>query len=187
MADSTATTDVQDTDATTATDAPSTGDATGTNGGNDGRTFTQADVDRIVNERIERERQRAERERQRAEEQAEAERLEAQQEFQQLAEQRLERISELEPVAERAERYEAALRTHLDREREGLPDHITTLLDRMDVAEQLEYIAANRDSLRPQAPRPGVPDTPAANGHLTDSEAIEAEIQRQRRTGRYAL
>ncbi|MCL6437222.1 MAG: hypothetical protein K6T51_01315 [Rubrobacteraceae bacterium] len=59
-------------------------------------------------------------------------------------------VEALTPRAEKAERYESALTNILEREREGLPEYIIQLLDRMDPAEQLEYIAEHRDLLKPE-------------------------------------
>lgn len=51
---------------------------------------------------------------------------------------------------ERAERAEGALKVYLDTEREGLPEHIITLLDKMDPVDQLSYISDNREHLKPE-------------------------------------
>lgn len=60
------------------------------------------------------------------------------------------KVESLTPRAEKAERYEAALEKLLEREREGLPEYIVRLLDRMDPAEQLEYISEHRELLVPE-------------------------------------
>lgn len=155
--------DTTETTTTTEASAQTTGDATGTNGGNEGRTFTQADVDRMIEDRLKREREKAERDRQKAEADAEAKRLEEQKQFEELANKRQQRIDELEPTAQKAERYEAALKTHLETQRTGLPEHILEILDRMDVTDQLEYIAKHHDKLKPAGTeRNGIP--PVRNG-----------------------
>ena len=54
---------------------------------------------------------------------------------------------ELQPKAEKADRYEAALNSLLEKEREGLPEHITSLLDGRDPDQQLSWIAENREAI----------------------------------------
>ena len=73
--------------------------------------------------------------------------LKKQGDWQKLHEQEKARADGLETFKTKAEKSEAALTKILTREREGLPKHIVTLLDKMDPAEQLEYIAENRDAL----------------------------------------
>lgn len=123
------------------------GDATqaqaGQNGGED-RRFTQAEVDDLIKRRLERERQQSEQRTQREREQAEEQRLKENQEFQKLAEQRQARIAELEPTVAKAERYEAALTKLLTEERKAVPEYVHPILDKLDPAEQLEWIAGNR-------------------------------------------
>lgn len=63
-------------------------------------------------------------------------------------------LEKLSPRAEKAERYERALTGYLETEREGLPEHITALLDRMDPVDQLEWIRTNREAITPQEQRP---------------------------------
>lgn len=124
----------------------------------------------------------AEAERKRAEEAALAE----QQKFQELADKRQSEIDELRPKAESAERFKTALQKYLDAEREGLPTHIITLLDRMDVDEQLAYIAENRDTLKPEQEeqRQGVPPTrtgkkqsPTTRDDIRDKYLKDAGVQ----------
>lgn len=107
-----------------------------------------------------------------ADEKAEADRLAQEQKFQELSEQQAAKIAELEPevgqlkgdlkaARDDLERHAAALKTFLDAQREGLPEHLIDLLDKLDTVEQLEYIAANADKLKPEddgaRPRMGTP------------------------------
>lgn len=182
MAD-TATVDATDTTDATTTDAQTTGDATGTNGGNSTeRTFTQADVDRIVNERLKRAAEKADEERQKAEADAEAKRLEDQKEFETLATQRAERIRELETKLEQAtaveqelERSNKALETYVAALRDGLPQSVLVLLDGRPLPDQLEWLTQNRDEVLGQKSAPekpkGVPASPKASGNgIPDDE-----------------
>lgn len=116
--------------------------------GEGGKTFTEAELATAVEAAITRRDADAAEVKRKADEAAETERLANDKKFEELAGKHQKRIAELEPVAAKAERYEKALTTLLDSERKGIPDHLVPLLDRMDVAEQLEYIAANRDKLK---------------------------------------
>ena len=83
---------------------------------------------------------------------AEEARLAQEKEWQQLAEKRQARIQELEPLSEDVDRYKGAVTSLLEQRRAGLPDHIITLLDKLDPVEQLQWIAENADKLGRQAP-----------------------------------
>lgn len=171
-----------------------TGDTTGgqpaQNGGESGKTFSQADVDRIVAERLAREKQAAEKATQKAKEAAEEQALAEQQKWQELAgkhgkrAEALEadlqaRSTEAETLKAKAERYEQALSAQLMALREGLPAHIITLLDRLDPVDQLEYIATNREALvgKQQAGGGGVPASPKPKGE--SGEISEDERRKQ--------
>lgn len=118
--------------------------------GEQDRQFSQADVDRIVGERLERERAKAEKEADKARKAAEEASLAEQQKFQELANKRQERIGELEEqladldeIVKRADRYEKALRGYRDAMLDGVPESVQTLLKGQDIAEQLEWLSAN--------------------------------------------
>lgn len=64
------------------------------------------------------------------------------------------KIAELEPEKARADRYEESLKKHLAAQRKGLPKHIVALLDRLDVADQLDYLAENAEAIAAAAPAP---------------------------------
>ncbi len=65
-------------------------------------------------------------------------------------------LEKVRPRAEKAERYEEALKGYLDKEREGLPAHITALLDRMDPVDQLAWIGENREAIAEAAVPPSI-------------------------------
>lgn len=73
---------------------------------------------------------------------------------------------------ERADRYETALTGYLETEREGIPEHLTALLDRMDVVEQLTYISENRAALKPEDEKPEVKRAPDATRRSTVEEKL---------------
>lgn len=172
---------------------PPTGDATGQQGGNagagnggagDDKKFTQAELDAHIKTRLEQAQRTAEAKAQKDREAAEAESLKEQSKFKELAEQREKQLAELEPVKAKAERYEAALKAHLEVERQNLPAHITALLDKSDPADQLEWIAANRDALikaegddKAKPPAQKMPNARPNNGKPTAEDDQKAREQ----------
>lgn len=155
--------------------------------------FTQADVDRIVAERLAREQKKsadaAEKARREAEDKAAAE----QGEFKKLADQRQERIAALEAQVaeaqafkEKAERYEGALKAHLDEMRKGLPASTLELLDGRDVVDQMTWLAKHRDEVvGAAAGKNGPPASPRANGSPA-ADAIEENRKKLAATGAYS-
>ena len=121
--------------------------------------------------------EKAAKERAKAEEDAERKRLAEQGEFKTLAEQaqakaqELEaRVNELTPLGEQLTRYREALEGYAKAAREGVPAHVTELLDRMDPIDQLGYLTKHAAELR-KTPG-GLPSNPARNANtgLSDEE-----------------
>lgn len=154
-----------------------TGDATGQNSGTDKPTptFTQSDVDRIVNERLDRERKKAETATQKAREEVESKALADQAKFQELADKRGKQVTDLETanatlttqleaVTAKADRHEKALTKLLAEQLKAVPEHLHSLLNKLDAVEQLEWIAGNADKMKtatngvPPTPKPTVTD-----------------------------
>ena len=154
-----------------------TGDATGQNSGTDKPTptFTQSDVDRIVNERLDRERKKAESVTQKAREEVESKALADQAKFQELADKRGKQVTDLETanatlttqleaVTAKADRHEKALTKLLAEQLKAVPEHLHSLLSKLDAVEQLEWIAGNADKMKtatngvPPTPKPTVTD-----------------------------
>ena len=181
----------------TLTVTPPTVDATGqetANGGGDGEqkqpalTFAteaefQAKVEALLKERLEREAKKADAKAQKAREEAQAEAAAKNGEWQQLAEQRAAKIAELESQAAaldatttKAQRYEQALSKQVEVLRKDVPKHLLPLLEKLDVVEQLEWLAANRDAVAPKQPN-GVPATPRAQGGMDAAAQAEARQQ----------
>lgn len=109
------------------------------------------------------EQEQAATERKKEADKAERERLKQQEEWQKLAEQHEARVAELEPLAERVTRYEGVITALLEKQREGVPEFVQPLLDKLDPADQLEYIAANQEKWGKPAP-PNVNDTRGGSG-----------------------
>jgi ATPase subunit of ABC transporter with duplicated ATPase domains len=101
------TTTTEPTQTTTTTPQPATTPTT------DERTFTQADLDRIIDQRLERERKTAEQARAREAQQAEQAQLRAKAEWEELAKQHEESVREMEPRLQTAESERDALREHV--------------------------------------------------------------------------
>lgn len=164
-------------------DPPTPGE---TDGQRDERKFSKAELATAVQDALRRERDKTAADQKKLADDAEAKRLTDQQEFKALADKHEARVKELEPQAQQAERYEAALKKHLDAARKDLPGHITELLDQLDVAAQLEWISAHQAELaKPANGTTGVPATPRAAGAPSREEAINEKVDTLRRTGAY--
>lgn len=143
----------------------------------------QKRVDDMLKERLEREQKKADQKAQKAREDALAEQAAKNGEWQQLAEQRAARLTDmetqlatLEATTTKAQRYEQALGKQVETLRKDVPKHLLPLLDKLDVAEQLEWLAANREQLAPPKPT-GVPATPRAQGGLDAAAQEQARQQ----------
>ena len=86
---------------------------------------------------------------------AEQKRLVEAGEFKTLAEQRAAELAQAhaaldatKATTKQLERYEAALNKQLAAQRADLPPHIAALLDKLDPADQLEWLSDNRAALR---------------------------------------
>lgn len=118
------------------------------------KKFSQAELDAILKERLEREKKKHEAAAEKARKEAEEAALAKNQEWQTLAEKRAEEIAaltkerdELAAVKELAEKYEAALKSQLAKSKEKLPDYLQEVIDRMDPLEAMEYITRNADKI----------------------------------------
>jgi hypothetical protein len=140
----------------------------------------QKSLEEKLKERLDRERKKTEDATKKAADAATADAAKQNGEWQKLAEQRekelgesTKKLQELETVQEKATRYEGSLKKFLETQRAGLPEAITKLLDRLDVADQLEWLAANKDALAKKTPD-GVPPTPPADGSADAKKLEEA-------------
>jgi hypothetical protein len=152
------------------------------------KQFSQADVDNIIADRLRREKEKSEKASQKAKETAEAEALAEQDKFKELAEKHglkitgleadLEtRVAELEDTTGKIDRLEVALQALLEAQKEGLPDFILPLLEKMDPVDQLEYLAKNRESLiKSDEDGKGVPPSPKPKG---DPEKLSDDDRRK--------
>ena len=142
--------------------------------------FTQADIERIIAERLDRERKKAEEKAAKAQAEAEAKALEEQKQYKELAEKHAARIAQLEAIEPKAQRHEAALVKLLEAQRKSIPEHVITLLDKLDVADQLEWIAGNQSKLIQPSGAPATPKA-GAGASVADMEEASKTIFRQLR------
>ena len=131
-----------------------------------GKTFTEAQVNQIVQDRLAREAKKAEREVAKAAKAAELKSLQDQQKWQEAAQALQGTVEELESklvdqdaLNEKLKRYEKALGSYRDELMADTPDHIKSLLGAMDVAEQLTWLSANSEVLK-RKPGERLPETP---------------------------
>ncbi len=150
----------------------------------------QKKVDEMLKDRLEREKKKAEEAAQKAAANAEAEAAKKNGEWQKVAEakereiaENAKKLAELDAISGKATKFETALQKQLETLRKDLPASITALLDKLDAAEQLEWLAANRESLTKKGPD-GVPATPPADGGANEKATEEARktFQRQSRS-----
>ncbi len=150
-------------------------------------TFTQADLDRILADRLSRQEKKLRRELEEQADKTKEKELADAAEWQTLAEKRQkqiatleQRVGELEQQAETAVKYEKALAVYVKQLSEGLPAPILALMEPMDQAARLEWLTANRAQFvaadTPATAVPpassGVPPTPAPSGEakFTDDQ-----------------
>lgn len=152
---------------------------------NAGKTYSEADVERIVKERLERQKRATEAQRQKEADLAEQQRLEAQQEYKQLAEQREKQLSDLAPQAEKAARYEEALTRLLQAELAPLPPAIKELLDGKNPVDALDWVTKHKAELT----KPAALDINAGNkgASVSKQDRINDAAQDLRKTGQYNL
>lgn len=124
-------------------------------------TYTQADIDRIVGERLAREKQKAEKEKADLQAEAERKRLEEESEFKTLYEQSQARIAEIESQAKVAELN--AKKQSLLLEAGYTADKLADLLDFV-TGDDEEGVKASVEKLVRVAPPKAPPVDPAVNG-----------------------
>jgi hypothetical protein len=178
MADETSTTTAEATNTDAAQDAPTTvtptGDATGTNSGTSDRTFTQADLDRIINDRLKQASAKAEKEAAKAQADAEAKVLAEQGKYKELFE---KQQAELQAAQQAARANELRLWQRDAAAQTKLP---VALAERLK-GETLDEMVADAKAILAALPKPAAPDINAnsgaggapAAGQLSDAEKQE--------------
>lgn len=171
---------------------PAPVDATGTNGGpqgSDAKTFTQAELDAIVKDRLERANRKRDDEAAKIKADEADKALQAQQQFKELADKRADRIVELEataatiePLQQERDRLANVVADLVKQQRDGLPEHVIELLEGKDVVEQLAWITKHGATLtgRTGGPTTGVAGLPRPAGNIPREQLIAQEIEAQR-------
>ena len=179
-----------DGDNSNAGDGDRTGDNAGDASGDETPEVTfktkaefQAELDRVVKERLERERQKNERAAEAAKRKAEEDAAAKNGEWQALAEKHAKRLAELEPLEteieshkSEAEKYKAALTGHLATLKKDLPTPIIALLDNLDPIAQMEWISKNGEEVAGTNGKPALIRAPKAdtkNTELTEQQRRE--------------
>jgi hypothetical protein len=141
--------------------------------------FTQADLDRIVKERLERAKKQSDTERTKAAEAAREKALAEQGEYKAIAESQAARLAELESKAALIDEYEIALTAQIANAKKGVPSHILELLEAMPPLKQLEYLAKNADKLKPQSVSTNGATARTAQPTEAEQKAREMELRRR--------
>jgi hypothetical protein len=158
------------------------------------KTFSQAELEAIVKDRLERANRKAEAEREQARKDAEAKALAEQGEFRTLAEQRQSRIAELEAETNAAkstqktlERYQEAVKGLVTPRLEALPDALKARIASLDPLEALEWLAALQptDDPEPRKKAPNI-DAQERGRAMSRDERINAQAEELRRKGGYS-
>lgn len=135
------TTDAQGPTAPTPGTAPDNSGAASAGSATNTVTMTQAELDRIIAERLQRERDKSAKESAKAAQIAEAERLKGQQEWKTLAEKHEAELNALRPVAARAEAMEAVIKGMYTARLATLPQALRSAVDSLPVTDPLERLA----------------------------------------------
>jgi muconolactone delta-isomerase len=94
-------------------------------------------------------------EQQTAQEKAKETQLKEQGKYKELFEEASQKLAKFSDVDKQSARMQEAISAVLQTQRDGIPDHITALLDKLDPVEQLEWLANYRQTLA--APEPQKP------------------------------
>lgn len=141
------------------------------------KKFSQAELDAILKERLERQRRAAEAQQREKEQALETQRLEDQKEFEKLAQQRAKEIDSLKPRAGLAESYEKGVGRLMSEATKALPSNIQMILNKLSLPDQLDWLTENLDSVKAPPVVSGATDinawsrtTGGAPQQLTDEE-----------------
>lgn len=159
------------------TQTATTGDAAGQQTAD--KTFAQADVDRIVKERLQREQGKAEQLAQKAREEAEARALAEQGKYKELFE---KQQADLQAAADRVKALELQTLRNNVSIKVGLP---AAFVDRLRGETEAE-IEADAKSILAIIPKPTAPNINANSGGAPAPISTDAVIAQKRQSGMYA-
>ena len=112
------------------------------------KKFSQAELDTLIKDRLERQRRALEAQQKEAQQALEQQKLEDQKEFEKLAKQRAEEINTLKPRAGLAESYEKRVAQLMAEAAKALPSNIQMLLNKLSLPDQLDWLTENLDTVR---------------------------------------
>lgn len=153
------------------------------------KTFSQAELEAIIEQRLTRERSKAQAAADKAKAEADQKALIEQGEWKTLAEQRAARVAELEPLSTQVEqlksdakKYRDAIAKYADAAKANVPENVRALLDRLDPIDQLDWIATNAASLTPESKAQpiGTPQNKQAPKPNAGATATEQPVARVR-------
>lgn len=147
------------------------------------KKFSQADVDRIVQDRLAREKQKAEEAQEEAKRKAAADALKENGEYKKLSEDQKVTIDSLMPFKTRVETLEGLLKAGVENALKTLPDSIKELVSALPVEKQFEWLQKNAASLG-KGEIPGIPPTPDGEGAKPKSVS---EISQAKGSADYTL
>lgn len=120
------------------------------------KRFTQAELEKVVTDRLARQRSALEAQQREAQQALEQQKLEDQKEFEKLAKQRAEEITSLRPRAGLADSYEKGVSRLMAEASRELPANIQMILNKLSLPDQLDWLTENLDSVRkPATTNPG--------------------------------
>lgn len=155
--------------------------ATGTNGGNESRTFTQSDIDRIVKERLERESEKARKANEKAQSEAEQKRLAEEGKWKEAFE---KQQAELETERNARRDSELKLLRQQAATQTSLP---AALADRLQ-GETLEEMVADAKTILAALPKPAAPNVNGVNGDgAVPRGGAKSEDEKQRLADRFGV
>lgn len=150
------------------------------------RLFTQAELEAHIADRLERAKRKAESDQAKAREEAERAALAEQGKWKELAEKHATEAQEARTALEAAkaykdtaDRYKAALEARVAADKKDLPPAILALLEKSDVADQMEWLAANLASIKSSAVDTPKVGTPPRNVGSKGQQPVAPVIERK--------
>ncbi len=149
------------------------------------KLFTQAELEAKIDERLKRQRQAFEAKAKEDQAALELKQMEEQKQFEELAKVRAEEVKSLKPRADLADGYEKAVARLLVEQTKNLPSGIQTLLNKLSLIDQLDWLATNAVNLTPASAN-GTMDTNAlARSSGPQALTNEEILAKKRASGLY--
>jgi len=145
------------------------------------RTFTNAEVESIIKDRLDRQKRANETAASKAADEARLKALAENNEWQKVATEREAELNAAQQKLNELSRYEQALASQLEREKVGLPQYILDLLAEKPVVDQLEYLLKHAKTLRQtsETPAPSLNGANKSAKPVIDVKARAEELQKR--------